>query len=377
MRAGDFSMMDNLPGFAYVQAEDYSIHYANRFFRERFGGHENVRCYEIHFNAKEPCKNCLTSTAIRTFIPQKREWVSPDGNTYLICYSPFRETDGTPMVLKTGIDITEQKRREDELVRIRNLESLNILARGIAHDFNNLLTSILGNISLGKMSSNQEDKIYGILMDAEKACFRTRDLINQLLIFAKCDTPVRKKTMITRLLNESAGAVLKNSNIKCILSFQDDLWAAEADERQMMLVFNNIFANARHAFPEGGTVNVRVENITISPAYVLPINEGKYIRISLTDNGPGIPADFIPKIFDPYMTTKEMGKEKGVGLGLAICYSIVKKHGGYITVNPASEAGTVFTIYLPVSREDHTENERTGEGQGERYFAERRNLPVY
>ena len=260
-------------------------------------------------------------------------------------------------ILCVGNDVTERKRMEAELLKAQKLESIGVLAGGIAHDFNNLLTAILGNITLVKMHVGPEDEVFANLSEAEKASLRARDLTQQLLTFSKGGAPVKKTASIEELLKDSATFALRGSNVRCEFSFTDDLWPVEVDEGQISQVIHNLIINADQAMPEGGVIKVRAENMTVKAEDNLPLKEGKYIRITIEDQGTGIPKEHLPKIFDPYFTTKQ----KGSGLGLAIAYSIVKRHDGYISVESELGVGTTFYIYLPASEKEILEKEAAEE----------------
>jgi len=249
------------------------------------------------------------------------------------------------MLFKKLGDITDRKRMEKEMLRAQKLESLGVLAGGIAHDFNNLLTGILGNISLARMHLDPGGKAYERLEGAEKASERARDLTQQLLTFSKGGAPVRKTASITQLIMDSAGFVLRGSNVRCDFSLADDLWPVSVDQGQISRVINNLVINACQSMPDGGTINVCGENYTTLPGDLLPLKEGRCVRISISDQGMGISEENLQKIFDPYFTTKQ----KGSGLGLATVYSILKNHDGYVEVESKEGTGTVFTIYLPAS----------------------------
>ncbi len=240
-------------------------------------------------------------------------------------------------------DITEQKKMEGEILKAQRLESLGVLAGGIAHDFNNLLTGIMGNISLAKMYVNQGGKAYTRLQAAEKSCDLTMGLTRQLITFSKGGSPVKKVDSMSRIIMESAGFVLSGSNVRCDFSLPDDLWSVEVDSGQMNQVINNLIINADQAMPAGGLISVRAENVFLDGDGNLPLPPGRCVHILISDQGVGIPEENLPKIFDPYFTTKR----KGSGLGLASVYSIIRKHGGHVDVESRPGAGTTFHIYLP------------------------------
>jgi CheY-like chemotaxis protein len=241
---------------------------------------------------------------------------------------------------------------EQELQKIQKLESIGILAGGIAHDFNNILTAILGNISLAKMEANPKDEIYERLVEAEKASLQAKNLTQQLLTFSKGGAPIKKTESITEVIKDSAEFALRGSNVKCEFFIPNDIWPVEVDKGQISQVISNLIINADQAMPEGGIIKVRVENVApvgavrpCQPVAELPIKDGKYVKIEIEDDGIGIPKEHLPKIFDPYFTTKQ----KGSGLGLATSYSIIKRHDGYIAVESELGVGTTFYIYLPAS----------------------------
>ncbi len=263
-----------------------------------------------------------------------------------ISISLIRDSLGQPSGFR-GIcrDITERKRAEEQLLRIEKLESLGVLAGGIAHDFNNILTSILGNISLAKISPHLPDTICGRLGEAEKAVARARELTQQLLTFSRGGAPIKRTVSIGELVKDCCEFAARGSNVRCEFSLSDDIYALEVDVGQIGQVISNLIINADHAMPEGGVIHVRVENVAVTEEEGLSLTSGRYVKLSIEDQGVGIPPKILSKIFDPYFTTKQ----KGSGLGLATAYSIVKSHGGLITVDSEMGVGTTFHIYLPAS----------------------------
>ncbi|MEA3267493.1 MAG: LytS/YhcK type 5TM receptor domain-containing protein [Candidatus Fermentibacteria bacterium] len=245
-------------------------------------------------------------------------------------------------------DVTRQKKKEEELLKIRKLESVGVLAGGIAHDFNNILTAILGNISLADIYIEKENKAHSLLKEAEKASLRAKDLTRQLLTFSKGGDPVRETASITQVITDSADFVLHGSNVKCRYALPGDLWLVDIDTGQMSQVIQNLVINARHAMPEGGEIDISCENIAdITAETGLSLPGEKYIKITIADTGGGIPEKYLDKIFDPYFSTKQ----EGSGLGLAVTHSIINKHDGHISVRSKPGEGTTFTIYLPASAE--------------------------
>jgi len=250
--------------------------------------------------------------------------------------------------VETLEDVTESKRAEEELTKIKRLESLGHFADGVAKDFDSLLSAILRNIFLAKVSVTEEDKVMEELLSvAEKAGLQAKELAHRLITFAKGGYLLRRETTIAPILRETVANVLADSNIQCHFSIADDLWSSEVDDEQIQRVIRNIVLNAREAMPEGGIMDVAAENVTTQAKGGLPLNEGNYLKVSIRDRGVGISKENLSKIFDPYYTTKTARGQRGIGLGLAVCYSIVKNHGGLMTVESEPGFGTTFHVYLP------------------------------
>ncbi len=262
-------------------------------------------------------------------------------------FAPIKNKSGKIIgVVLVFKDIIEKELMDKEFIKMKKLESLGLLAGGIAHDFNNLLTAILGNIGLAMAYLPPEHKTYRRLRESEKASLKARDLVNQLLTFSKGGEPVKKILSIATVIKETVNLALIGSNIKCEIFIPDDIWNVLIDEGQIGQVIHNLLLNACQAMPSGGTIKVMCENTFIEKKAVLPIPIGKYVKISVQDEGIGISQENLSKIFDPYYTTKL----KGTGLGLSIAYSIIKKHGGYITVDSIIGKGTTFVFYLLASK---------------------------
>jgi len=259
-------------------------------------------------------------------------------------YNPESEVIGVVLVLR---DVTEARKMEEERLKIQKLESVGQLAGGIAHDFNNILTGILMNIELAKKYAKGSRKVLDKLMSAEMASFRAQALTRQLLTFSRGGAPVKEVGHITGIIKKSAEFALTGSNVQCEFSIQEDLWPVAFDSGQISQVIHNLILNADQAMPEEGMIHVQADNVVIGRGRVVPLDEGKYVKISIEDQGIGISRQHIQKIFDPFFTTKQ----KGSGLGLATSYSIIMNHGGHIGVESELDAGTTFHVYLPASEE--------------------------
>ncbi|MEE9613816.1 MAG: PAS domain S-box protein [Thermodesulfobacteriota bacterium] len=253
-------------------------------------------------------------------------------------------------------DITARKAAEKEALRAQKLESVGLLAGGLAHDFNNLLTSIIGNVSLAKLSFSPNDNLYLRLDKAEKASRRAAELTRQLLTFSRRGETLIKTVSVAEVVREALDIALRGTDITEEAVIPDDLLSVEADEGQISQVISNLIINAKQAMPCGGAVRVECKNVTLKEGDPSGLGAGRYVTVSVRDNGAGMGEKVLQKIFDPYFTTKETGS----GLGLATSYSIIKNHDGHIAVESKPGCGATFTVFLPASVKG-VEKEKDGE----------------
>lgn len=272
-------------------------------------------------------------------------WHCKDGTTLHIHLrsSPVNPADFSEGVTFTALDISDRNRMEQQLRTTQKLDSIGILAGGIAHDFNNYLLSILGNISLAKMGLDEHSPILALLVQSEKASLLAKGLTQQLLTFSKGGQPVTEIIPLDGLIQDCTSFALSGSNVTADFKIADKLPNTKADREQIGQVLQNIVTNASQAMPDGGVVTVTLTAETIDKQALVPLPPDTYLRLAISDQGPGIDEALIDQIFDPYFTTKQ----GGTGLGLAICYSIIHRHGGHITVDSKPGEGTTFLVYLP------------------------------
>jgi PAS domain S-box-containing protein len=252
-------------------------------------------------------------------------------------------------------DITERKRVEAEHQKLEKLESIGTLAGGIAHDFNNILTGLYGNVALAKMKLASDHPGFRFLETAEKSMGKATFLTNQLLTFAKGGAPVMESLSLGSLVEDVVNFNLSGSNVKPVISLADNLWMAKVDQGQIKQVFATLTINARQAMPDGGHLYVTMENTEIAVNVIRGLDRGKYLHITVTDEGPGIAPEHLDRLFDLYFTTKQTGS----GLGLATTYSIINKHKGHISVISPPGEGTTFTLYLPATAVTETSSRQT------------------
>ena len=323
----------------------------------------NILDEKGHAPVHDFCNKNFTSqksTENRCFV------VARDGSERIVMYhrAMLKSKNGIDIgVVIVFRDITEQERLEEELFKVRKLESVGLLAGGIAHDFNNILTAISTNLFMARMSVGDSHESYKLMSEAESAVFRATRLTKQLLTFSSGGAPVKENASIKNLIEDTVGFSLSGSNIDYQLQIAEDLYNADVDKGQIDQVLNNLIINAAQSMPEGGNVLIKADNFNMKEEGVptrrsqrhLSLKEGNYVKIAIKDEGCGIPRKIIGKIFDPYFTTKE----KGTGLGLTTAYSITQKHGGYIDAESRVGKGSTFTLYLPASSaQSETEEEK-------------------
>jgi len=240
-----------------------------------------------------------------------------------------------------------QAHLEAEVQHAARLESLGVLAGGIAHDFNNLLTIMMGNLGLAMLDEKVVNAAGPLLREIERGALRARDLTLQLLTFAKGGAPVRAPVALPEIVRGAEQAVRRGPGTEIVDDFASDLWLASADQAQIAQVVQALLLNAVQALPNGGVIRIslRNEEVAAHPEATLPA--GRYVRMTVADTGEGIKPEILPRIFDPYFTTRE----KATGLGLTTAYSIVRRHEGRIKVESSPGQGATFTVWLPAADE--------------------------
>ena len=334
---------------------DLTIHYTNSIMKKWYSKNlplEGKKCFSCFHNKSVPCAPCPSLRCMQTGKTETEivrglkgspiEWL--EIYCYPIRYPTTGEITG---VVEFVRDITERKRAEDELQRLRRLESIGTLAGGIAHDFNNILQGIYGNIQLAMIKMEEDDPARAFLNNAERSMERAMKLTRQLLTFTKGGILIKEDVALDKFVKEIVQFELSGSSIMPVFEVDDDLWQVNVDKGQIGQVFSNLIINARDAMPDGGHIYISMKNKIVDSdkdENASGIRRGRYVEISVKDEGTGIDPSHIDKIFEPYFTTKEQGN----GLGLATTYSIIKKHGGDIEVQSIVGKGTAFTVYLPV-----------------------------
>ncbi len=352
------ALLNGIPDGLTLLSPNLEVLWANPA-AARATGHEpqdliGSYCYQVRHQLDKPCSNCIVLETLRTGELNETLQASHTGRSIELRSVPVRDEGGKIVkVIEIGRDVTDQIAAEAErnelerkLLHAHKLESLGILAGGIAHDFNNILTGILGNLSILRMQLPEGHKGQERIDRCEKAVSQATGLTCQLLTFSKGGDPVKKTIELRHLIEHSVSFALTGSNVASKVNIPDDLWPVDADEGQLEQVLNNLLINAVQAMPRGGVVRVAAANLVPEQLESGASQLKQYVAIVVSDDGEGIAPENLAKIFDPYFSTKETGS----GLGLTSAYSIVRKHGGDISVTSEPGKGITFEIIIPASR---------------------------
>ena len=269
-----------------------------------------------------------------------------------LVFSKLIRISGEDLTITALFDVTERKWLESQLQQAQKMEAVGTLAGGIAHDFNNILGIIIGNAELAIDDVPEWNPARHNLEEVRKACLRARDVVRQILTFSRQASPQLKPVKISPIISESLKLIRSSipSTIEIRQNISNELDTVNANPTQINQILLNLCANAAHAMEEkGGIIEVNLENATLHEESAMPspeLDPGVYVKLAVRDTGHGIAPESLDRIFDPYFTTKEVGK--GTGLGLAVAHAIVKNHGGVITVASKIDEGTTFQVFLPV-----------------------------
>jgi signal transduction histidine kinase len=270
---------------------------------------------------------------------------------FRVTVDPIRDDRGEPAGnVQRMADVTRRKELEEQLRHSQKMEAVGQLAGGVAHDFNNLLTGVTANLTMALQTTPADDPRREFLLAAEAAAWRAADLTRQLLGFSRRITPRMAPVDVNGCVREAVELLRRalGPSIEIAVSCGGDLWRAEADASQVHQVLMNLCLNARDAMPAGGRLEIETANQTIDEAETRSHAErrpGDFIRLRVRDEGQGIAPEVLPRIYDPFFTTKEIGK--GTGLGLAVVFGIVKQHRGWIECRSAVGQGACFDVFLP------------------------------
>lgn len=347
-------LMETIPDLLYVLNPAGTIIKWNRKAEETTGySHDEIggkhAMFFIAEEDRDAAKAGLEEAYLKGTSARELQLLAKDGHkiAHFFKGSAVRDADGR-FVGFIGIakDISRIKKMEEEVLQTQKFESMATLAGDIAYEFNSLLNSILENIHYAVMHADEREVLRKALKKAQTASEQTINLTKQLLSFSRGGFPVKRPVALEGIIREFSALAIRDSAIVCDLKISDDLWDLELDKGQIGQVINNIVLNFVKAMPGGGTIIISADNIEVPSDELTPLPGGRYIRISVSDCGAGIPKDLFRKICDPYFTSKQHES----GLSLAISYMIIRNHDGHVQVESETEKGTVFHIYLPAGR---------------------------
>jgi PAS domain S-box-containing protein len=306
---------------------------------------KNKTTHEVMLDLEQKVINegeCIKSTDIEDWVLTAGRGNGGEIPIEYSCAPIFKDEEimGTVWVIR---DITDKKEMEEEAIRVQNLEALGVLAAGIAHQYNNILTSTLGYISLAQRAARGNKKLVNRLNKVEQAGLRVKEISARLLTFSKGGEPRKEKGSMLNTLEKAAKAVLKYSHIRTRWNIDHDLHPALFDPDQLDIALKNILKNAVEAMPNGGIIEIKGENIEIPAVKFINIKPGRYVKISIMDQGRGIAREYQSKVFSPYFSTREDGE----GMGLTTAYSIILRHGGWIRFKSTEGKGSLVTFLLP------------------------------
>lgn len=260
------------------------------------------------------------------------------------------ESPEGPMLAGVGIDLTERRRLEEELRQSQKMESIGRLAGGIAHDFNNILTTIMGNVDMGRVISDPLSPVLGYLDNTMRAAESAGMLTRQLLAFSRKEMIAPRVLDLNQVLEGMKGMLIRllGEDVYLRTIHASNLWPALIDPGQLDQIILNLAVNARDAMPDGGSLSLETANVVLDESYKMhhpDSSPGEYVMLSVSDTGSGMTPEVRTHLFEPFYTTKEMGR--GTGLGLATVFGAVKQNKGLVDVYSEPGVGSTFKVFLP------------------------------
>lgn len=356
------TVLDSIDANIYVaDMESYEILFMNKNLMNTFGKDlTGELCWEGFKGKSKPCKHCTNDQLIDengkpTGLCTWQNKNSITGKWYINNDRAIKWSDGRLARIEIATDITDLKHMEEELRQARKLESIGTLTSGIAHDFNNIMGIILGNTELALEDVPESNRAYSNLEAIKTASRRAANIVKQLSNLSRIIDQKLQPIEIARVIKDALTSL--RSMIQNTIDIQQDIQITNetilADPIQMKQIIMNLCINASQAMEQtSGNLNITVEKVILddvsAPKYP-DLRIGKYIKVMVGDAGPGIDPEIIDRIFDPYFTTKGVGK--GSGMGLAVVHSIVKIHSGAITVDSTLGKGTKFIMFFPLVTE--------------------------
>ncbi len=353
-----YFVLEHLPAFVCLIGPDHSLPYANQYFKNQFGDPAGKTCYHVKHQSTDVCEFCMVSKVKETSTPKEWDWFdAPDGRIYHMYAYPFKDIDGTPMILEMGVDITQRINDENKLklyskeLEFRNQE-LQEFAYVASHDLQEPLRKIqtFGSRIRDKYENALDDTGKDYLMRMENAATRMRALITALLGYSRISTRGEKfqKVDLNELIRETLADMEDLIHRKNARLDIDNLPPIDADPNQIHQLFQNIISNGIK-FNDQPSPLIRIHGKILAKdeAPVDSLIARSWCRIFIEDNGIGFNEKYAETIFTPFQRLHNHHQYKGAGIGLAICRKVIERHGGTITVKSTPGTGTTFIITLP------------------------------
>lgn len=351
-RARYQTIMDTMEYPICIVSQAFVIEYLNSHMIRRIGyDARGEKCFKAIHGFDTQCswcdygKNKLTES-------RQINIISPlDNRSFDVSTNTLVNDDGSVSILHVFRDVTEIKQMEKKLYQAQKMEAIGLLAGGIAHDFNNILSPIIGYTQILLEENSEDELLQSSLDEILTASMRAKELVKQILTFSRQGSDEMRPLKVQSIVKETLKLIRSSipKSIEIVENIQTDCGLIKADPTHIHQILMNLTTNAYHAMEEiGGKIEIKVQEIILEGNERTGVSfwPGKYVLMSITDNGCGIPRSCRDKIFEPYFTTKE--KHKGTGLGLSILYGIVKECRGYIDFSSEVGKGTTFNVYLPL-----------------------------
>ncbi|MDY6903543.1 MAG: MASE3 domain-containing protein [Thermodesulfobacteriota bacterium] len=381
-----YFVLENLPAFVCLKSPGHALHYANRYFRERFGEPGNQKCYQVMYRRQKPCDPCDLIGVLDDHVPVEKDWLdAPDNRMYRVYSYPFVDMDGTAMVLQMGVDITKQMAAEEQMVRYsqqleRSNRDLRDFAYVASHDLQEPLRKIttFANRVRVKYEDQLDEKGRDYLARMENAATRMRTMIKALLEYSRIST--RQKPFVATNLEQLLYDVIDDIDDQVrrtnAIIHVDRLDTIEADPVQMRQLFQNLISNSlKFCGKQSPEVSIEGKLLGYHKGAVNSVfgdTPPHWYQVLVKDNGIGFDESYLNRIFAPFQRLHNRHDYPGTGIGLSICQKVVDRHGGTITARSQPGMGSTFIVTLPLKQSGKHQYDKSGSAGNDRFNGGRR-----